>query len=336
MKTNTQQLTFDTLPAAEYYRAVIRDMQQATSSITIVVYLFIWGDTMERFFTALEEAAARGVRVKIVFDKMSLYYVSRGRVPGNPFRHPDDRRYGKTMASLDRMRAAGADITEIGPIGLNPYRGRCHTKFTVVDNTVYCFGGVNLYDNAFTNVDYMLRTVNTDLADRLRQLAQVIAEDRPVDDVIEPLDAHNTLLIDGGRPGHSAIYDRACELAGQAAKVYYVSQFFPTGQLTGLLRQAGATCYMTRPRHSPVHIGAMLTADRLRTRLRNHYRGQTFLHAKFILFELKDGSRALVAGSHNFSWQGVTYGTKEIAICSTDPQLWQQLHDYMQTEVIGS
>lgn len=336
--TNTRphQLTYETLPAADYYGRVVRDIQQAKRSITIVVYLFIWGDTTERLFTSVEEAAARGVRVKVVFDTMSRYHVGRGRLPGNPFRQPDARRLAETIASVERLRAAGADVAEIGRIGLNPYRGRCHTKFTVVDNAVYCFGGVNIYDEAFANIDYMLRVEDADLARELEKLAAVIAEDKPTEDVEQRLDQHSTLLIDGGVPGHSIIYDRVCELAKQASSIQYVSQFFPTGRLAALLRQTNSTCYITRPRHSPMHISAMLTADRLRTRLRNRYRGQTFIHAKFILFELQDGTRALVAGSHNFSWQGVTYGTKEIAICSTDPILWKQLHSYMQTEVIGS
>lgn len=332
--TRPQQLTYEILPAAEYYGRVIRDIQQAKTAVTMVAYLFIWGETTERLFTAIEEAAARGVRVKIVFDTISRYYVSRG-LPGNPFRQPDDQRLSETLATIERLRAAGSEITEIGRIGLNPYRGRCHTKFSVVDDVVYAFGGVNLYDEAFTHVDYMLRVEDAGLARELEHLAGVIAEDKPADDVEQRFDKHSTLLIDGGVPGRSIIYDRACELARQASNVWYVSQFFPTGRLAPLLRQAKAACYITRPRHSPVHIGAMLTADRLRTRLRNRYRGQTFIHAKLILFERQDGSRALITGSHNFSWQGVAYGTKEIALCSTDPVLWEQLHNYIQTEVTG-
>jgi hypothetical protein len=45
------------------------------------------------------------------------------------------------------------------------------------------------------------------------------------------------------------------------------------------------------------------------------------------LFELKDGSKAVLSGSHNFSWRGVAFGTKEIALYSTDPNVWRRLQD---------
>jgi len=57
------------------------------------------------------------------------------------------------------------------------------------------------------------------------------------------------------------------------------------------------------------------------------------LHAKFMLFELKDGTKTLVSGSHNFSERGVRYGTQEIAIRSTDEKLWEQLYDFLKTSV---
>jgi hypothetical protein len=46
-----------------------------------------------------------------------------------------------------------------------------------------------------------------------------------------------------------------------------------------------------------------------------------------MLFELNDGSKVVLSGSHNFSWRGVAFGTKEIALQSSDPALWRRLHD---------
>jgi hypothetical protein len=73
--------------------------------------------------------------------------------------------------------------------------------------------------------------------------------------------------------------------------------------------------------------------DKLKYRLHNSYTRPTYLHAKFILFELRDGTKALVAGSNNFNWDGVSYGTQEIALYSTDEALWQTFYDYLSTKV---
>ena len=73
--------------------------------------------------------------------------------------------------------------------------------------------------------------------------------------------------------------------------------------------------------------------DQKRFGMQSRYWQPRYLHAKFILFEMPDGSKALLSGSNNFSWRGVAYGTKEIALYSTDAMLWQQLHAFLQQHI---
>ncbi|HSX01606.1 MAG TPA: phospholipase D-like domain-containing protein [Candidatus Saccharimonas sp.] len=326
---------FQVLPAPDYRDALVRDLQTAKHRVVIVVHLFLWDDDTQPVFDALEAAARRGVQMQVVFDTFTRYSVTRGLLPYNPLRSPDPKRLAATLAGFDRLRAAGAEVVELGSVGrFNPYRGRCHAKFSVVDDIAYCFGGTNLYREGITqSLDYMTRLEHAGLASELCATAATMAGGGLAPDHRWRLDAASELLVDHGQPRASIIYDQACAYAAQAKRVYYVSQFYPTGRLAGLLRRSDTTCYTNRPRHTTRHVAAMLIADRLKTGLTNHYRRDIFLHAKFILFELRDGTRALLAGSHNFSWPGVLFGTQEVAVASTDPKLWQALYDYLQSEV---
>jgi len=321
---------FAVLPATTYYTQLIQRIEQAQRAITIVVFLIQMSAETEALFTALEEAARRGVRVNLTFDPFSRYYNDNSSLPPHRLQ---GRHFASTAAALDRLAAAGADIHELSKLGLNPYRGRCHTKFSVIDDTVFAFGGVNLYGSGLASADYMLRLEHPALAHQLHQLAVTIASGERQSDRALPIDANSTALIDSGRPGQSIIYDRALEWAGQSERIHYVSQYYPTGRLARPLRTTNTICYINRVDQVQAHVKMMLLTDHWRTRLANHYRGQRYLHAKFILFELKDGRKALLAGSHNFSWQGVVYGTQEIALASTDADLWQQLHQYLQLEI---
>jgi len=53
-----------------------------------------------------------------------------------------------------------------------------------------------------------------------------------------------------------------------------------------------------------------------------------YLHAKFIIFTMKDGSKTAISGSHNFAYTGVLFGTREIALETTNPQVIGQLESF--------
>ncbi|TWP45963.1 hypothetical protein FKR81_37720 [Lentzea tibetensis] len=198
---------------------------------------------------------------------------------------------------------------------------------------MYSFGGTNIADKAVRNNDFMIRMCNRNVARRLYQLCLVIEAGKAHEDFQFPLDEGSVVLVDGGKPGNSIIYSKACELAARSRRAYYVSQFCPTGPLARLLRSTDTKFYFNRSVASAPHIGAMLTIDKAIGRIRTAYRGSSYLHAKLMLAELDDGSRVLLSGSHNFKNQGVKYGTQEIALYSSDPALWDELYAYVSRDV---
>jgi phosphatidylserine/phosphatidylglycerophosphate/cardiolipin synthase-like enzyme len=233
-----------------------------------------------------------------------------------------------TVHLLERIAAAGGRVSWVGKVGLNPYAGRYHAKVTVIDDDVLSFGGVNFTDDSLNNVDYMLSTKDDSLAQRLAKLVADNANDKPATDTQAKLTATHTMLFDAGNRKKSIIYDRACELAQQSTRITYVSQMCPSGKLAQFIKHVPHTCYFNRPERTGLRPDTLAQLwDGWRAGVTNHYEGAAYLHAKFILFELKDGTKACLSGSHNFSWRGVAFGTKEIALLSTDPVLWRRMQD---------
>lgn len=306
-----------------YIDSMIADIAEARKRIVVLALLVSHDGETAGLFSALEGALARGVEVRITVDEYYLRLYFAGRAS----------RLRETQEKLDHLRACGANVTRLKAASLHPFKGRCHSKITVIDDVVYSFGGTNIADKAVYNNDFMIRVCSRDVAGRLYQLCLAIETGEAKEDFQFPLDEGSLVLVDGGKPGKSIIYNKACELAARSRRVYYVSQFCPTGPLVRLLRSADTKFYFNRSAASAPHIGAMLTIDKAIGRIRTSYRGYRYLHAKLMLVELDDGSRVLLSGSHNFKNQGVKYGTQEIALYSSDPALWNALYAYVSRDV---
>lgn len=320
-----QRLTVQT--ADEYYSALLQHIEKAKKRIIVAAMVMVWGEKTGQLFKAIKKASERGVQVHMLFDAYTR--TGFGVRPKQAFR---GEILPKTVAFFEQLRQAGARVDEVGTVGINPFRGRCHVKISVVDDECFSFGGINGTDESFTIHDYMLHAHNPDLADSLAQLVATIGASKDaLPDATTQLDQQNTLLFDGGKPKHSIIYDHAVSLSRQAKHVYYVSQMAPSGKLGTVLRHVQVDCYFNRPQQVvelPARWG--LAWDQARYGTVNRYRGTTYIHAKFMLFELQDGTKALLSGSSNFSYRGVKFGTKEIALYSTDEELWHQLYNFLQ------
>ena len=324
---------FEFVSAPKYYQALARGIPTAKKRIVIHAMTIIWGPANDVFVPMLEAALARGVDVRIVGDYYSKFAANRPRL----IRQHNSPKWAHSRAVNYRLQDMGADITYVGKIGLNPFKGRTHSKVTIIDNTVYTFGGVNFTSESFDNHDYMLTKTDGKLADRLAKLVATIASaKKPLPDLSEKLDEHTTMLFDGGTPGESVIYSRAVELVSAAKKVYYVSQMCPSGRLASAIGKRDNDCYFIRALQADPPANLALIFDRTRYSVKNKYHGKGYIHAKFILCENSDGSKHLLSGSNNFSWRGIAYGTKEIAIHSTDKHLWDSFYTYMQDNIIES
>jgi hypothetical protein len=324
-------LDLQLITATDYYDNLVKSIPRAKKRIVIHAMVLLWQSYTEPLVPLLKDALERDVEVRIVGDMYSKLTANMPRF----VRGDHGERWGHTIAINSELQSLGAHITYVGKLGLNPFKQRCHSKITIIDDHVYTFGGVNFYGGAFTFHDYMLETTNAELADQLHQLVTDIEKFPRMTDLTEQLDAYNTLLFDGGTPGTSAIYETACDVVAKAKKVYYVSQMCPSGQLAKHITATDNECYFVRPAQAEPPSNLALIFDKARFGITNLYKGKRYIHAKFILTEDHDGTKHIISGSNNFSWRGIAYGTKEIAVHSTDPKLWQAFYNYMQQEIIS-
>ena len=320
--------------ASDYYQSLVISIPKATRLVVIHAMNLLWGPQTEVLVPLLQGALKRGVEVRIVGDYYSKFqanrpkFVHRGRATNLP-------KWAHTRAINYRLEGDGAHVTYVGKIGLNPFKGRCHSKITIIDDLVYAFGGVNFSDDAFQNHDYMLETRDPALAQQLYKLVLEVEKDQKFDDIREKINGQTTLLYDGGQPGKSIIYETACDIVAKAKKVYYVSQMCPSGQLAKSLEKTDYSCYFIRPSQADTPANLALVLDKARSGIKNLYKGKGYIHAKLILCEYADGSKHLISGSNNYSWRGIAYGTKEIAVHSTDSKLWDALYEFIQQEIIN-
>ena len=111
-------------------------IREAKQYVHVEFYILQTDATTDDFFAALEEVAARGVKVRVLLD----HWANRGK----PF-------YKKTIKRLDAM---GADWHLMLPV--QPFRGaytrpdlRNHRKLLVVDGLVAFTGSQNITDSTY-------------------------------------------------------------------------------------------------------------------------------------------------------------------------------------------
>jgi len=319
------------LEAEDYYKTLLKEVPKAKQRIVIAAMIVLWGERTAPLFIMLQDALKRGVKVTILLDnytRLTYLYGLRPRSTGG-------QRLRQTFRTLEDLGKEGAKIYCYGKIGIIPFKGRCHLKAVVIDDTSYSFGGVNFMDQSFGFTDYMLASNNPKMADCLEQLVEKVGRSHPpLLDGEVPVGKGTKVLFDGGLAKRSLIYEKVCGLSAQAKKVHYVSLMTPSGPLARLLSETDTTFYYNRPEQmaSPPETWGQ-AFDEQRYRIKNSYTGGNVLHAKFILFELPSGKKALLSGSHNFSYRGVSFGTQEVEVYSEDERLWEQLFRFMKQHV---
>lgn len=282
----------------------------------------------------LEEAAKRGVEVYVAADIFTYGEVSGGFLPLRYY-SPGAKDTNRMVRALKR---SGVRFAWLGRARVTLFNGRTHSKWCIVDDTIFSFGGVNLYGEGIDNVDYMFRLTDTKLADRLAQEQKRIqtAERRSTNYpsvAYEHGSAASTVLIDGGIIGQSVIYRRAIELTEKAKHITFVSQYCPTGKLSRELKKKDVDLYFNRPQQADGLNRLVLRVALLLTGLKTQYKNARYLHAKCLIFTMEDGSKVAITGSHNFAYTGVLLGTREIAMETSDPSVIKQLETFIKKEV---
>ena len=281
---------------------------------------------------AAEEAAKRGVEVVIAGDIFTFGEVGGGFLPFRYYSH------GARSANhmVRNLKKAGVKFRWLGKGRITLYHGRTHSKWCVADDTVYTFGGVNLYEEGIQNIDYMFAHTDTKLADRIVEEQKRVqkAEARSSNYPSVAFEHGDmTVLIDGGIIGQSVIYRRAVELAEKASHITFVSQYCPTGKLSRILKKKSTVLYYNRPLQAEGLNRIVIRIGQFTSGLVTEYKKARYLHAKCIVFTFEDGSKAAITGSHNFAYTGVLLGTREIALETRDPKIIAQLENFIEKEV---
>ena len=315
------------LSPQDYITTAAEAVRNAKRRIYILSLVFADHPETHELITELEAAARRGVQVTVTADVFTYGEVSTGFLP---FRYYS-RGAAPTNTMVKSLKKAGVKFSWLGRGRLTFFNGRTHSKWTVVDDTVFSFGGINLYSSGIANNDYVFSLTDDRLADRLVQEQKRIlrAEWRTTN---YPSTAYQhplmDVLFDGGIIGQSIIYRRACELAKEAKHIVFISQYCPTGKLARILKKKQTEFYYNRTDQAKGLNRFVIGLSQYLSGLATSYTGKPYLHAKCIIYTMPDNSVRILSGSHNFAYTGVLLGTREVAIETAAPEIVQQLVDF--------
>lgn len=314
----------------DYIKAATAEVKKAKRRVLLLSMVVADHPATHPLISAIEDAARRGVKVTVAADTFTYGEVSGSFLPVRYY-SPNGRLATKMGKDL---KAAGVNFHWLGRARVTLFNGRTHSKWCIADDTVFTFGGVNTYQGGIENVDYMFQITNPQLADRLEQEQHRIqrAEARATNYPSTSYPTKDgTVLIDGGIIAHSIIYKRACELAKQATNILYVSQYCPTGKLARIMKRKSSHTYFNYPEKADF-INRMFMKFSIGTSgLKNRYRRtKPYLHAKFIIFTLPGGKKVAITGSHNFAFTGVLFGTREIALETSNKITIRQLERFFK------
>ena len=329
-----QKLSFSIVSAKDYPTRLAEEIANAKTRVLITT-MTLSNDCPEVdvIIDSLIFAAKRSVSVSVTADSMTYLEPKEHllELVGRLDRVKQSKALGR------KLRKAGVDFRWLGEtkVGLI---GRVHSKWAVVDDVVYSFGGVNLDRHSFKNIDYMIRSENHELANFLADAHERIrSADRggySLKNVSKEFD-NATIIIDGGRAIRSAIYNRAKQLTRSAKNVTFVSQYCPSGSLAKLLKTTNNKLYFNPPETTKTLNTLVIKSAMKLSRFTTSYSKNSYLHAKCMIFEMVGGEKIALTGSHNFASLGILLGTREIALETNDPQLIADLENFISNNIAG-
>ncbi len=320
------------LPAQDYIADATRAVRAARRRVVMIALTISDGEQTGALLDAVIDAAKRGVDVRVAADVFTYVDAAGTFLP----RRYLTKRARASMRMVRELEDAGAAFDWLGRDRGLIWRGRTHTKFCVVDNAVYSFGGVNVDDAGVTNLDYMIKVVDKALAGEIADTYDRIvkANRTKVGHRSRRLKhGKDRVLVDGGFVGDSIIYRHACRFAAKAERVVLVSQYCPTGRLGRLIKAGPHEFYFNPPENAAQVNRILIRFSMLWSRIGTLYRKRQYLHAKVILFYMKSGKTVAITGSHNFVKGGVALGTREIALQTKNPHLIAQIERFIDERV---
>lgn len=311
----------------EYVKDATAAIKKAKRRISFLCMMVSDDAATNAFIDALNDASRRGVHVEVAADVFTYGELSGHFIPTRYF----TKKTRETNLMAKEFKDSNVIFNWLGRFSNTPFTGRTHIKWCVIDDTIYSFGGVNLYDQGLENADYMFKIVDSELADTLdKEYERLVRADsgnfsyksRTIKS------RYGKVHIDGGLPFDSVIYRRACKLASEAESIIYVSQYGPTGKLNRLVKKTGSKLYFNNGEDAPGINKLAIGFIHFLTRNKTRYKKKRYLHAKFMLFTMKDGRKIALTGSHNFVHGGVLLGTREVALETENAAVIAQLEGF--------
>lgn len=322
---------------SKYVEQATEHIKRATSRITLLTMVLEHDSATTELIDALCAAAERGVEVRVAADTFTYTEFQGSYIPTT---HRSER-VREARVLQKRFEAAGVHFRWLGKLSMFAFTGRTHIKWCIVDDIVYSFGGVNLNSQSINNIDYMFSVENEALASRIiAEQERILRADKSGHAYRSHRfgDDDNMVLLDGGFFGDSLIYRRACYLAERSKHVLLVSQYCPTGKLSRLLKKTKSDLYFNHWTNAATLNPGMfnrlvIQIGMLTSRHKTLYNRPSYLHAKFMIFTLHDGTKVAITGSHNFVHAGVFLGTREVALESTNKKIISQLEKFFKQHV---
>ena len=327
MRTPVLLLPFD------YVATATEHINRAKHHVSFLCMMVTDGTATDELVDAMAAAAKRGVDVQVAADTFTY-----GELGGHfiPLKYYTKRSRATTSMSKE-LTKAGVRFTWLGRFSALPFTGRTHSKILVVDDTVYSFGGVNLYDESLSYTDYMFQCKDQllalELRDEISRLVKADGSNFSYRSHEFTTDKKNKVLIDGGFQGDSVIYRRAVQLTRQASEVLFVSQYCPAGKLARALKHTPSRLYFNKPANAKFWNKLIIGSNMFFSGAKTLYTKDKYLHAKFMIFTMPDGKKVAITGSHNFAPAGVVFGTREIALETTDAKIIKQLERFFEDYV---
>ncbi len=346
---------FSFFSKASYYHRLAEEMARTKRGGRIFLVTMAFRPTEEgvpQLLAELHAAAQRGVTVNLAVDAISLI-VTQGVIPGPLlFSRTLPRHIPKLFQpfidALNELAQSGVRYTILNwphrPL-TNPFAGRSHIKFAVIDDHIFV-GGCNI--TKINDIDLMAGWSDAAIADWFCAFGQKIMASGSVlqamaghDETIS-LDGSTNLLIDAGVPGQSLILDTALSLIDTAEKHIMMTCQYPPNDVTARHLTNAADrgvsvelIYNHPGKHyfplSLLHHGvlwfeksrkpAWLFAGQLPKR-------SEFLHAKLLVTD-----KGAMVGSHNYVRAGVTFGTAEMALLSSSQPFGELALDVLRHQL---
>jgi cardiolipin synthase len=142
-----ESLYFD---ASSYFRALIASLDQARESIDFEVYIFELGETGKRVLDALERAAHRGVRVRLLVDGFGSYG-SVERIMNRLAPGPVQFKVFRPLL-LPASRSQGSRLDALRRLGR-----RNHRKSCLIDGRCAWVGSFNVSDRPWRDSAICIR-----------------------------------------------------------------------------------------------------------------------------------------------------------------------------------